>query len=645
MTVISQPDTSGWGGDGGWVEPVDVRAWGLAADPEPGLAAVVAAEGAEVDAPGAWQLFVPGGLSRPGGTVGAGFAAGQAADELPPGVVLAGLAARAGAVLDGVSDDELVGVMRAWRRLASWVAAGEAAAVAELVARREAQVEAGADAHLAEHVADEVAAALTLTGRAAGVLADFAVALARLPATRAALAAGVIDRARAAVIADETSCLSDGHAAAVEAAVIGRAGGLTSGQLRVAARRAVLAADPGAAARRRREALKSARVEAWDEQAGTAALAGRDLPPADVLAADRRIDGLARGLKQAGAGGSLDCLRARVFTALLLGIPLATLHPQPVPPAPGQPGGESSAGTGTHDAGLALTGLGGQAGAAGSSAAGTPAGGGGLGLPPGGNDAAGGAGLPGHDNGDPGVDGPAGDEDGPVGGGDGPAGGGDGGGDGGEGGPLGGSLIGALGGPVLAGSVNLTLPLATWLGGGGEPGEAAGYWPIPGTDAAALARLLAARPGTRLCLTITGRDGAALAHACTRTRLDPRGGQPELALTLRPLAGTPCGHQHQGNGYEPPPRLAHLVTVRQRTCSFPGCARRAERCDLDHTLAHDAGGLTCECNLAPLCRHHHQAKQAHGWHLDQPRPGTLIWRLPHGRSYTTTPSPYQPGGP
>ena len=44
--------------------------------------------------------------------------------------------------------------MIAWRRLASWAAAGELAAVAELARRREAQVAAGADPHLAEHVAD-----------------------------------------------------------------------------------------------------------------------------------------------------------------------------------------------------------------------------------------------------------------------------------------------------------------------------------------------------------------------------------------------------------------------------------------------------------------------------------------------------------
>jgi hypothetical protein len=45
-------------------------------------------------------------------------------------------------------------------------------------------------------------------------------------------------------------------------------------------------------------------------------------------------------------------------------------------------------------------------------------------------------------------------------------------------------------------------------------------------------------------------------------------------------------------------------------------------------------------HLAPLCRRHHQAKQVRGWRLEQPVPGTLVWRLPHGRSYWVDPEPY-----
>ncbi|HSZ48699.1 MAG TPA: HNH endonuclease signature motif containing protein, partial [Streptosporangiaceae bacterium] len=66
----------------------------------------------------------------------------------------------------------------------------------------------------------------------------------------------------------------------------------------------------------------------------------------------------------------------------------------------------------------------------------------------------------------------------------------------------------------------------------------------------------------------------------------------------------------------------------------------AARCDLDHTTPYDRGGLTCECNLAPLCRHHHRCKQADGWQLTQPRPGQMTWRTPSGRTYHTTGDPY-----
>ena len=45
-------------------------------------------------------------------------------------------------------------------------------------------------------------------------------------------------------------------------------------------------------------------------------------------------------------------------------------------------------------------------------------------------------------------------------------------------------------------------------------------------------------------------------------------------------------------------------------------------------------------NLAPLCRRHHCAKQAPGWHLSQDQPGILTWQLPSGRTYTTHAQPY-----
>jgi hypothetical protein len=48
----------------------------------------------------------------------------------------------------------------------------------------------------------------------------------------------------------------------------------------------------------------------------------------------------------------------------------------------------------------------------------------------------------------------------------------------------------------------------------------------------------------------------------------------------------------------------------------------------------------CAYENSPLCRRHHRAKQAEGWHLEQPEPGVLLWRTPAGRRYGTTPTEY-----
>ena len=174
-----------------------------------------------------------------------------------------------------------------------------------------------------------------MTGRAAARLTGLAAGLARLPGTAAALRAGQIDGPRAAVIADETSALDDAAALAVEERVLARAPGQTTGQVRAACRRAALAADPQTGIRRRQQAEKDARVDAWTETSGTGALAGRGLPPTEMIAADKRVDALARWLKAHGAPGTLDQLRAKVFTALLAGRPVTDLLPAPARPGPG----------------------------------------------------------------------------------------------------------------------------------------------------------------------------------------------------------------------------------------------------------------------------------------------------------------------
>jgi len=189
------------------------------------------------------------------------------------------------------------------------------------------------------------------------------------------------------------------------------------------------------------------------------------------------------------------------------------------------------------------------------------------------------------------------------------------------------------------------MPLSSLIGASGEPGEVAGFGPVSAADARALADRLAGERGSRWCLTLTDQDGRAVAHGCARAQRNGRGDEAagrgwELTVTLRPVAVKDCRHERESAGYQPSPTLRHVIRVRQRTCSFPGCRRPAAHCDQDHTVPYDQGGRTCECNLAPLCRRHHRAKQAHGWKLDQPEPGVMAWTTPSGRTYTTRPSAY-----
>jgi len=551
--------------DGGWPGPGDDPGYYDPGyyDPGPWPAEPPGDEGelADSDESSAPEALDAGFTHRHGGTgTGAGFTAGGPLDVMLPGPDLAwhaGAARQRG--LETLSDDELIGVLGATNRLEAWQAELKLAVVAELDARR-----ARPDGREGEHVAEELAAALTLTGRSAGSLLELSRRLERLPQTTALLAAGVIDRSRAAVIADQLALLSDADAPAVEDRIAPRAGGLTTGQLRAACQRAVLAHDPQATARRKDRAEQNARVECWAEPAGTGAIAGRDLNLAAVIAADKHLDAAARWLKQHGAPGTIDQLRAQAFLARLTGQPLDTLLPQPAAGPVGHSGPDPAApGSPSHWPA-------GPAGPGGPDSVGSPAG--------------------------------------------------------------------------LTGTVNLVLPATTWLGLTDSPGEIAGTGAADADTCRDLTTALAARAGSRWCLTLTDRNGRAVAHGCARAGPGPPG-KPDPAawlrqITINPIETGTCAHRRESAGYRPCPSLRHLIKIRSPQCGYPGCRRPAARTDDDHTIPYHQGGKTCECNLHPLCRQHRQAKQAPGWHLSQPEPGILTWTLPSGRSYTVTAEPY-----
>jgi hypothetical protein len=271
-------------------------------------------------------------------------------DEMPPGPVLTTflaecsapapepsaaqpgapepLAARiaSGADLARREDSALLGLIRGWRRVASLAAAAELAAVSEFSHRRQEQAKSeGACDSAAIDAADvELAATLTLTTRGTQLLMDRAAMLHELPATATALAAGRIDWPKALVLINGLSGQDLELARRIEAQLISRAPQQTTGQLRTALNRALLAADPDAAERRRQTEERHARIERGPEPGGvTALLAGRCLPVTDTVAAWERITAMARQLRTAGAEGSLDELRVHVYLALLNGQTIA----------------------------------------------------------------------------------------------------------------------------------------------------------------------------------------------------------------------------------------------------------------------------------------------------------------------------------
>jgi hypothetical protein len=219
-------------------------------------------------------------------------------------------------------------------------------------------------------------------------------------------------------------------------------------------------------------------------------------------------------------------------------------------------------------------------------------------------------------------------------------------------------------GPSLAAQVNITVPWSAQDEQSSDPADVDGFGVVDNDDAKDLLAAAAKSPQTRWCVTTLNPDGTAVAHGCVPGRhplpgsasgCSPGGPSPgpdpppgalfqdwlrDRRLEMTPIIRGQCDHPHGETGYRPSRKLQHLVKARNARCGAPGCGRPAARCDLDHTIAWDKGGRTCECGLAPLCRHHHRCKQAEGWRLTQPEPGLLIWYTPSGRSYTTGPTQY-----
>jgi hypothetical protein len=109
----------------------------------------------------------------------------------------------------------------------------------------------------------------------------------------------------------------------------------------------------------------------------------------------------------------------------------------------------------------------------------------------------------------------------------------------------------------------------------------------------------------------------------------------ELATSARlvPLIAPAGAEPH----YTPSAKLADFVRCRDLTCRAPGCDRPAIDCDVDHTIPYSEGGATHPSNLKCLCRLHHLMKTFWGWRDQQLPDATVVWTLPDGPTYVTTP--------
>ena len=147
-------------------------------------------------------------------------------------------------------------------------------------------------------------------------------------------------------------------------------------------------------------------------------------------------------------------------------------------------------------------------------------------------------------------------------------------------------------------TVNVTIDLPTLLGLAENPGQLAGYGPIP----ASVARELASDARWKRFIT-----------------------EPQTGNLL----------DFGRESYEPPQHLKDFLIARDRTCRFPGCRRSALLSDLDHAESWESGGSTSPDNIGALCRRHHRLKTHDGWKIESFSDGSCTWTSPLGKTFFT----------
>lgn len=556
---------------------------------------------------------------------------GPALKDAPPGIKLAVLLGQVAGLAKrypGSDDDDVAVAAGRWDAIESWAAAQKLAAIRELIRRRPAAGRETRNGQLPmawrKDLTEEVALELGITKTAADALIALAWALeVRLPLTAAALEAGNLNLPKARLIADETAVLSDEDAGQAEAMVAGKWDGKTWSQIRSLIARAVVNTDPEGAVKRREQAEREdARVRFWREHAGTAGLAGYNLPADRALRAMANVQNRARAYKRWGIPEPMQLLRVRAMLDLLTGTDSRSQFPRTAPGVGNDAqNAEDPEDTRSDDR---------------------------AGHDPDDDD----DGDGGPEYGDPG-NGPAGD-DAP------------------------GGRPGADDG--LAANLDLTIPLRNLLGLTHRAGEAHGFGVLDPGLARRLAAEAAKNPRSQFRVIVTDDEGRAIGFGqASRTRRPwadkpPRLGQQTpgsirggtamatfvpagpgpsdgygawtlsigplgLAIKLAPIPLDECDHRFESKGYQPSDTLRRLVEIRDGECTMPVCVRHPRGCDWEHAVPWPTG-RTCVCNGGARCRHDHIIKQSPDWKIEQLPGGYHRWTTPAGLTYTKGPREY-----
>ena len=152
--------------------------------------------------------------------------------------------------------------------------------------------------------------------------------------------------------------------------------------------------------------------------------------------------------------------------------------------------------------------------------------------------------------------------------------------------------------------VGLLIPVMSLLGHSDEPATLEGYGPI---DIATAKKLAASAPSFYRILT----------HPITGTILDID------RTTLRI-----------------PADMRRWLEIRDQTCIFPGCGRRARHCEIDHTKDRQYGGITKVTNLGHMCKKHHMEKHHTLWEPEHMPDGSIRWTSPTGHVVGGDPPPF-----